>query len=107
MASPAGSAPRQGPRWWYMSPLALTLLPLLYSAPALKSRPQLRTGLFFGAVGLGLVHGTTLILNSGARADPGGEALVPVRAAPRGWPVAPSASGSGGGGGGGGTAAPR
>ena len=65
MASPAGSAPRQGPRWWYMSPLALTLLPLLYSAPALKSRPQLRTGVVGGLLVAGLVHGFALMSSAG------------------------------------------
>jgi hypothetical protein len=111
MASSAAPLPRSQPRWWLLSPLALTLLPLLYSAPALKSRPALRTGLFAGAVGLGLLHGATLILSSGgARADPlargggssgggggggggGGEEepLAPVRAAPRARPVVAAA----------------
>ena len=65
MSSPS-PAPAQ-PRWWLLSPLALTLLPLLYSAPALKARPGLRNGLFAAVVGAGLVHGYSLILGSGAQ----------------------------------------
>ena len=68
------------PNYWLLSPLALTLLPLLYSAPALKSRPQLRTGLFALVVGGGLLHGFSLILGSGAKADLSEEALVRVPA---------------------------
>lgn len=67
MSSPS-PAPAQ-PRWWLLSPLALTLLPLLYSAPALKARPGLRNGLFLTVCGLGLVHGYSLILGSGAQPD--------------------------------------
>ena len=87
--------PRGGaqPKWLYLSPLALTLLPLLYNAPALKSRPRLRSRLFAAAVGLGLLHGATLILSSGARADlDGGEQpqLLQRRPAPARPPAPPA-----------------
>ena len=92
MSSPSPS-PAQ-PRWWLLSPLALTLLPLLYSAPALKARPGLRNGLFAAVVGAGLVHGYSLILGSGAQPDlresAGAEPLAAVRVArtPRAAPEA-------------------
>lgn len=53
------------PKWFYLSPLIFTLLPLVYSNPYLKSRPQLRLGLTAGGIGLGLLHGFSLIASAG------------------------------------------
>lgn len=53
---------KKGPNWLYMTPLLLTLLPLIRHA--FKDQPVLRTRLFFGAIGVGICHGAYLIVSS-------------------------------------------
>jgi len=65
MSSTSNSTSSSSPKWFYLTPLAFTLLPLIYSNPYLKSRPQLRLGLTIGGIGLGLLHGFTLIASAG------------------------------------------
>jgi len=55
------------PDFWYITPLALTLLPLIRIV--FRHNPPLRNRLFAGAIGAGLVHGTWLILRSNQVAD--------------------------------------
>jgi len=55
--------------WWFITPLAFTMLPLIRQIPYLKARPDLRNKVFIGFVGLGLVHGAYLIGRSADRAD--------------------------------------
>ena len=48
-----------GPNWLYVTPLALTLLPLIRIA--LRKQPVLRDRVFAAAVGVAFVHGAWLI----------------------------------------------
>jgi hypothetical protein len=57
---------QRGPNYFLLTPLVFAFLPLLYSHPALKSRPQLRTKLVAGAIGAGLLHGILLISGAGS-----------------------------------------
>ena len=65
MSRDSNSSNSSNPKWFYLTPLVFTLLPLVYSNPYLKSRPQLRLGLTAGGIGLGLLHGFTLIASAG------------------------------------------
>jgi len=65
MSRESKSSNSSNPKWFYLTPLVFTLLPLVYSNPYLKSRPQLRLGLTAGGIGLGLLHGFTLIASAG------------------------------------------
>ncbi len=62
-----GTAARAPPKpnWIYLTPLFLTLLPVI--RVAFKSRPVLRDRLFYSVIGVGLLHGASLISSSAAK----------------------------------------
>lgn len=47
--------------WVYATPLFLVTLPLIRQIPYLKARPVLRNRVFYGLVGVGLMHGIWLM----------------------------------------------
>lgn len=53
------------PNWVYLTPLCLTLLPVI--RVAFKSQPVLRDRLFYGVIFAGILHGATLISSSPAK----------------------------------------
>ena len=50
------------PNYLYLTPLFLALLPLV--RVAFKNQPVIRDRVFFSVIGLGIVHGATLMSTS-------------------------------------------
>ncbi len=61
ISAPSPSAEKKI-NWVYITPLFLTALPLIRIG--LRHNPRLRDRVFYGAVGVGLLHGTWLITRS-------------------------------------------
>ena len=58
--APARTPPK--PNYIYLTPLFLTLLPV--TRVAFKNHPVVRDRLFFGIIGVGIIHGFYLISSS-------------------------------------------